>query len=162
MCTQFIRVHLSWGPPHNGLIHAVLLYEHRSKSICASEIHHSLEHAQTEAKFCGFIRLDGSIQLLVVTGKHKSFGELGRDPTRRLNRLRTLVNNTNVKHIIKQLGMNELTEFFIGCRCQSAAYNISLAKYLIDMLLFDLFQIFFQQFKLLEYPNFFTFAASFL
>jgi hypothetical protein len=53
----------------------------------------------------------------VVTGKHKSFGELGRDPTRWLNRLRALVNNTNVKQIIKQLGMNELTESFIGCRC---------------------------------------------
>jgi hypothetical protein len=45
MSAQFIRVHLGRGPSHNGFIHAVLLNEHRSKSICASEIHHSLEHA---------------------------------------------------------------------------------------------------------------------
>lgn len=57
--------------------------------------------------------------------------------------------------------MDVLAQSFVSGRRQSAANHICLAKYLVDVLLLDLSQIFLQKLKFFKNPDFFTLVCSF-
>jgi hypothetical protein len=49
----------------------------------------------------------------VIASEDQFFGELSGDPTRWLNRLGALINDTNVEKLVRQLVVDVAPQFFV-------------------------------------------------